>query len=126
MYDASFLEEVLVFLLAAVVVAPLFQRFKSSPVLGFLVAGAVIGPYGLGLVAESETTLRLGELGVVFLLFTIGLELSINRLKVMRRQVFGLGTAQVVITALIFSAVAVAAGLDKGTAMVVGGGLALS
>ncbi len=126
MYDASFLEEVLVFLLAAVVVAPLFQRFKSSPVLGFLVAGVVIGPHGLELVAESETTRRLAELGVVFLLFTIGLELSIDRLKVMRRQVFGLGTSQVVITALVFAAAALAAGLDPGAAMVVGGGLALS
>lgn len=126
MYNASFLEEVLVFLLAAVVVAPLFQRFKSSPVLGFLVAGAVIGPHGLGLVAETETTRHLAELGVVFLLFTIGLELSIDRLKVMRRQVFGLGTAQVVLTSLVIAGTALAAGLDARAAMVVGGGLALS
>ena len=126
MDDASFLGEALIFLLAAVLVAPLFERFKSSPVLGFLVAGMLIGPHALGLVAESATTRRLGELGVVFLLFTIGLELSIERLKVMRRYVFGLGTAQVLLTGLVFTLAATFAGLGTGAAIVVGGGLALS
>ena len=126
MDDASFLGEALIFLLAAVLVAPLFERFKSSPVLGFLVAGMLIGPHVLGLVAESETTRRLGELGVVFLLFTIGLELTIERLKVMRRHVFGLGTAQVLLTGLVITLAATFAGLGTGAAIVVGGGLALS
>jgi CPA2 family monovalent cation:H+ antiporter-2 len=126
MEDASFLGEALIFLLAAVLVGPLFERFKSSPVLGFLVAGMLIGPYGLGLVAESATTRRLGELGVVFLLFTIGLELSIERLKVMRRQVFGLGTAQVLLTGLVITFAATLAGLGTSAAIIVGGGLALS
>lgn len=126
MDDASFLGEALIFLLAAVLVAPLFERFKSSPVLGFLVAGMLIGPHALGLVAESATTRRLGELGVVFLLFTIGLELTIERLKVMRRHVFGLGTAQVLLTGLVITLAATFAGLGTGAAIVVGGGLALS
>ena len=126
MTEAGFLGEALIFLLAAVLVAPLFERLKSSPVLGFLVAGMLIGPHALGLVAESETTRRLGELGVVFLLFTIGLELTIERLKVMRRYVFGLGTAQVLLTGLVITLAAAFAGLDTGAAIVVGGALALS
>ncbi len=73
MPQLDFLVDVLIFLAAAVVVVPIFQRLRSSMVLGYLVAGIVIGPHGLALIEESETTRGLGELGVVFLLLTVGL-----------------------------------------------------
>jgi glutathione-regulated potassium-efflux system protein KefB len=95
----SSLTQALVFLLAAVIAVPLFNRLGLGAVLGYLVAGIVIGPDVLGFVADSEGTLHVAELGVVFLLFVIGLELSPQRLWVMRRTVFGLGGAQVVLTA---------------------------
>ena len=95
MPEPDILRDLLVFLLAPVVVVPLFRRLRVSPILGYLAAGALIGPEALGLIAESPTTHVLAELGVAFLLFAIGLELSLERLRVMRRLVFGLGGAQV-------------------------------
>lgn len=126
MNDTWFIGEVLIFLLAAVVVAPLFQRLKSSPVLGFLVAGMLIGPHGLGFVAYTETTRNLAELGVVFLLFSIGLELTMGRLKVMRRAVFGLGVTQVTLTGLIIGVVVYLMGQTVEVAIIIGIGLAFS
>jgi CPA2 family monovalent cation:H+ antiporter-2 len=126
MNDLGFLSEALVFLIAAVVFGPLFQRLRAGPILGFLVGGVVIGPHALGLVAETETTRHLAELGVVFLLFAIGLELSWERLVTMRRAVFGLGLAQVAVTALLIGGIAYAAGLGAEAAVVAGGALALS
>jgi CPA2 family monovalent cation:H+ antiporter-2 len=117
---------VLIFLLAAVVLVPLFQRFRVSPVLAFLAAGAVIGPYALGLIDDLETTQHFAEFGVIFLLFAIGLELSFDRLKAMRRDVFGLGTCQVLVTAVLFGAGAYLIGASIEIAIVVGGGLAFS
>ncbi len=93
---------VLIFLLAAVILVPLFQRFRASPVLAYLAAGAIIGPYALGLIDNLEATRHIGEFGVIFLLFAIGLELSFDRIKAMRREVFGLGTCQVAVSALLF------------------------
>ena len=90
---------VITLIAAAVFVVAIFKKLKLSPVLGYLVAGAVIGDHGLRVVTYNQTSF-LGELGVVFLLFAIGLELSIERLKAMRRYVFGLGTLQVLITSL--------------------------
>jgi CPA2 family monovalent cation:H+ antiporter-2 len=126
MHGAGFLSEALFFLLAAVIFAPLFQRLKASPILGYLIGGVVIGPHALGLVTESDTTRNLAELGVVFLLFAIGLELSWERLVVMRRALFGLGLAQVGLSALLIASVAYAAGLGAEAAIVAGGALALS
>lgn len=126
MAHSAYLENVLIILLAAVVVVPLFQRLRSSPVLGYLVAGAAIGPYGLGIIADAEETMLLAHFGVVFLLFTIGLELSVERLRVLGRSIFGLGTAQVLVTGVLAWAAAVGLGLDSATALVLGGGLALS
>ncbi|MCP4330658.1 MAG: portal protein [Alphaproteobacteria bacterium] len=117
---------ILIFLLAAVVVVPLFQRIKASPVLAYLVAGAVIGPYAFGLIKDLETTRHIAEFGIIFLLFAIGLELSFDRLKAMRREVFGLGTCQMVITALILGTGAYALGMPIELAIIVGGGLAFS
>lgn len=126
MHDASFLSETLIFLIAAVVVAPVFQRLRSSLVLGYLVAGVIIGPGVLGLISGSKQVHNIAELGVVFLLFTIGLELSVDRLKVIRNQIFGVGTAQVGVTAIIVAAIAYSVGFSLQTSVIIGGGLALS
>jgi len=126
MPEHSFLAHVLVFLVAAVVAAALFRRLRFSLTLGFLAAGVVIGPYGLGVVVETSTTHDLAELGIVFLMFLIGLELSVERLIVMRRMVFGLGIAQVVVTGALIGFVAHITGLNPGAAIVIGVGLAFS
>src|SRR3954447_7206377 len=121
MHASQDLHDVLIILAAAVLVVPVFQRLRSSPVLGYLVAGTLIGPSGLGIVSDISGVTVLANFGVVFLLFTIGLELSIERLKAIRSHVFGLGTLQVVLTSCLFW-------LDqpKDTAVILAGGLALS
>src|SRR5436309_15223735 len=92
------LEQAAVFLLTAVLLVPLFQRLKLGAVLGYLGAGMLIGPFGLGMIGEVESTLQFAEFGVVLLLFLVGLELQPSRLWVLRRPVFGLGGAQVLAT----------------------------
>ena len=126
MHEHGHLNEVLVFLIAAVCVVPLFQWARSSSVLGYLAAGVLVGPSALGLIKDPEGVLFLAELGVIFLLFTIGLELSIERLKLMRRLVFGLGASQVVISAILIGAVVYWLGQPIEVAVIVGSGLALS
>jgi len=120
------LRDALVFLVAAVIVVPLFQRLKANPVIGYLIAGALVGPYGLALISEVEGSHRLAEYGIVFMLFLIGLELSLERLKAMARYVFGLGLAQVAVTGSALAAVALLLGASFGQAAVIGGALALS
>lgn len=110
---------------AAVFIVAIFKRLNLSPVLGYLVAGAFIGDHGLKIVEYQHTTL-LGELGIVFLLFAIGLELSIERLKAMRRYVFGLGSLQVIITGIIIGAAIILITKDNNAAIIIAGGLALS
>jgi CPA2 family monovalent cation:H+ antiporter-2 len=113
--------------LAAAIVGVLASlRLKLGSILGYLVAGAAIGPSGLGLIKEIETTRELAEFGVVFLLFTIGLELPFERIRVMSGAVFGLGAAQVFVTAAAIFAVAAPLGHDVAAAAAIGGGLALS
>ncbi|MGV3554807.1 MAG: cation:proton antiporter [Croceibacterium sp.] len=131
------LREILIFLVAAGLAVPLLQRRMSS-VLGYLVLGAIIGPFGLGLLAEEFPILQmvviteldgvraLAELGIVFLLFTIGLELSFERVWGMRRLVFGLGSAQIVVTACVIALIAFAWGNSPTAALVLGACLALS
>lgn len=126
MPEAGYLLEVIVILLAAVISVVVFQRLRLGSVLGYLVAGTVIGPTGLALVSDSETTRALAELGVVFLLFTVGLELPFERIKVMRGRAFGLGAAQVIVTATAIAMVARLAGVNGPAALVIGAGLALS
>lgn len=118
--------EVLILLATAVISVLLLQRLRVSPIIGYLLGGALIGPHGLGLIANIETIQGLAEFGVVFLLFTIGIELSVRRLWVMRRLVFGLGTAQVFLTALPIGAIAWFAGFSIDAAIVIGSALALS
>jgi monovalent cation:proton antiporter-2 (CPA2) family protein len=132
------LREVVVVLVAAGLVVPLMHRFRVSPVLGFLLIGMVIGPHGLGGLGRDVPIVGLvgihdpalihtaGELGVMFLLFMIGLEMSIERLWRLRKWVFGLGSAQVVATAAAIATVAVALGSPAPAAIVLGACLALS
>ncbi len=126
MAEAGYLPEVIVILLVAVVVVSLFQRLGLGSVLGYLVAGAIIGPHGLALVTAVETTQHLAELGIVFLLFTVGLELPFPRIKLMWGRVFGLAAAQVTVTCLAITGIALLAGLGAKAAVIVAGGLALS
>jgi CPA2 family monovalent cation:H+ antiporter-2 len=126
MHDFSFLQNTVVILLAAVVVVAIFKRFHLSPVLGYFVAGAAIGEHGWIHFVKSADTEVFGELGVVFLLFAIGLELTFERLKSMRVHVFGFGGMQFLITfAVIFSCLYIF-GIDSNTAIVISGGFALS
>ncbi len=101
----------LVLLAAAVVSVPIARLLRLSPIVAYLAAGLVIGPYGIALFREPQTILTVAELGVVFLLFLIGLELELSRLLAMRREIFGLGAAQLALTAAILGGIGVAAGL---------------
>lgn len=116
---------VIILLATAVFVVAILKRFKLSPVLGYLIAGAAIGDHGFKIVTYDQTKL-LGELGVVFLLFAIGLELSFERLKAMRRYVFGLGTLQVLTTGIVIAGAMVLIDGNSSAAIITGGGLALS
>jgi len=136
--DLQAYQEPILFLATAGVVVPLFHKLKISPVLGFLAAGALLGPYGLGRLIPAypwvdwltftnpEGTSRLAEFGVVFLLFTIGIELSWQRLRVLRRQVFGFGTLQVVLCTLALGLFAFKVVDSIAAAALIGIALALS
>ena len=136
--EASLYREALLFLGTAGVVAPLFVRVRVSPVLGYVLAGALLGPYGLGRLAARAPWLesvlltdlgaigRLAEFGVVTLMFTIGLELSFERLKSLRRLVFGLGPTQVVSATALIAGAAWLAGESGGGALLFGAALSLS
>lgn len=123
----EFLFEVLVFLLAAILVVPLCRRLGLSAVLGYLFAGILIGPGGLAIIGHAEEMLHFSELGVVLLLFIIGLELRPSRLMVMRRAVFGLGTAQMTVTSVLVGGLCWGVlGLPLATAALIGFAFALS
>src|SRR5262245_8296574 len=123
---ASFLVPILVFCGAAVVAVPLFRLMGLGAILGYLVAGIAIGPSGLRFIAEPETVRGVAELGVVLLLFIVGLELKVSRLLSMRRDIIGLGLAQLFATGAVIAAVAVPLGLASRGAIVTGAALALS
>ncbi|MDX1561364.1 MAG: monovalent cation:proton antiporter-2 (CPA2) family protein [Gammaproteobacteria bacterium] len=101
----EFLVESLVFLCAALVAVPICKRLGLSSVLGYLAAGLVIGPHGYGLLGEADDVLHFAEIGVVLLLFIIGLEVQPKRLWIMRRYVFGLGTLQIGVTTVVLAAI---------------------
>src|SRR5690348_2772283 len=125
--DHAFLQSAVVFLLAVVIAVPLARRLKLGSVLGYLAAGVVIGPFGLQWVRNPDAIASISELGVALLLFVIGLELSPQRLWVMRRSVFGAGAAQVIACAAVLGAIAYFAfGLHLVGACVIGVGLPLS
>lgn len=131
-------KDLVLFLATAGVVVPIFRRWRISPILGFLMAGVVLGPFGLSAlqptfpwlhyftVDRPEQIAQLAEFGVVFLLFTIGLELSWERLRTLRRLVFGLGLLQVVVCASGIAGLALLLGLGPVAAATVGTALALS
>src|SRR6202012_1220934 len=102
----SLLGQIAIFLAAAVIAIPLFRYFRLGSVLGYLAAGIIIGPSGLGLIGKVEATQQIAEFGIVLLMFVIGLELQPSRLWVMRKPIFGLGTAQVAVTTLVLGAIA--------------------
>lgn len=131
-------KDALIILGTAAVVAPVMPRLKVSPVLGYLAMGALLGPYGLGRWADQSLAVNwftvtgakqisfIADLGIVFLLFFIGLELSIRRLMTLRRLVFGLGSLQIVLTSVLFSLIGWSFGLSPAVAVVIGACLALS
>jgi CPA2 family monovalent cation:H+ antiporter-2 len=130
--------DVVLFLATAGIVVPLFKRLKISPILGFLGAGVALGPFGLGALARRAPWLSplavanpgdiadLAEFGVVFLLFMVGLELSWERLRLLRRTVFGLGAAQTILSLLAIAGIAAFAGQAPASALTIGAALALS
>ncbi len=118
--------QVLVLLAAAVIAVPLFRKYGLSAVLGYLVAGVVVGPWVLGLVRGSNEVMTLSELGVVFLLFVIGLELQPSRLWALRRPIFGIGTVQVAATTVILALLGRLLGLSPAAAAIAGFGLSMS
>lgn len=122
----SLLAESLVYLLAAVISVPLSRRLGFGSVLGYLAAGIVIGPFGFSFVSDVEHILHFAELGVVFLLFVVGLELKPSRLWVMRQMVFGLGALQVSLSAVGLASIAWLFGFTAHAAIVLGLILALS
>ena len=122
----SLLAESVIFLLAAIVGVSISRRLGFGSVLGYLAAGIVIGPFGLKFVSDAQHILHFAELGVVLLLFIIGLELQPSRLWILRRMVFGLGASQVFASALAIAAAAYLLGLSLATATIIGFVLALS
>ncbi len=118
--------EAIVFLAATVVAVPIAKRLRLGSVVGYLAAGAAVGPQGLALLGSGEDVLHVAELGVVLLLFVIGLELDPQKLWRMKRDIFGLGTAQVILTGCCLYAIARLAGFSNSLALVGGFGLALS
>jgi len=132
------LREALIILVAAAVVVPLFHRFRLSPLLGFMAAGIVVGPYGLGALtprlpwlgvvtlSDRGAVEAVAEFGIILLLFMIGLELTFERLKAMRRLVFGLGGAHLLVSGLAIAGVVGQFGQPPAVALVIGFTLALS
>lgn len=105
MHNISYLHDILILLLASVAIIIIFKQLGLSPALGYLVAGAAIGPFGFGVLTSIETTKSIAEFGVVFLLFAIGLELTFSRLMEMKKYVLGFGGLQCVISAILISLV---------------------
>jgi len=119
--------DTLFLLLATSLITPLCKMAGTSPILGFLASGMLLGPNGFGVISGIHTTETLAELGIVFFLFEMGIELSVERLKSMKKDVFGLGLSQYTISALIMGTIAkVVGGLSGPASVVVGGALALS
>ncbi|MBU0890379.1 MAG: monovalent cation:proton antiporter-2 (CPA2) family protein [Gammaproteobacteria bacterium] len=120
------LVKVVVLLAAGVIAVPLFKRLGLGSVLGYLAAGLAIGPFGMGFFSEAQTILHVAELGVVMFLFVIGLEMQPSRLWNLRRQIFGLGLAQVLVCIALLMATGVLAGLSPAVAFIAASGFVLS
>ena len=120
------LQLILVLLAAAVVVVVVCRLVRLPPILGYLLVGMAVGPHALALVPDTADVRDLAEFGIVFLMFSIGLEFSLPQLKAMRRTVFGLGLAQVAITTLVGVVVLHALGFGWQAGFALGGALAMS
>ncbi|MEP0455524.1 MAG: monovalent cation:proton antiporter-2 (CPA2) family protein [Roseibium sp.] len=121
-----FFTESIIFLAATVVAVPIAKRLGLGSVVGYLAAGAAIGPFGLGFLGSGEDVLHVAELGVVLLLFVIGLELDPQKLWKMKRDIFGLGTVQVLLTGATLYSIGHFLGYSTKLSLVAGFGLALS
>jgi len=123
---AHYLFDILALLLATVIIVPAFHALRLGAILGYLTAGVVLGPWGLGVITEVDEIRHLGEFGVIFLLFILGIELKPDKLLQMWKMVAGLGLGQLLITAAILFAIAKGFGLSNSAAIVISFGLALS
>ena len=126
MTETGYLLEVILLLWAAVMAVSLTYHLRLGAIMGYLVAGMAIGPYGFGLIQDLESTRALAEFGVVFLLFTIGLELPLSRIRVTLGPSFLLGVGQVIFATAAGWGVAVLSGLSPSAAFLVGAGIFLS
>ncbi|MFW5451486.1 MAG: monovalent cation:proton antiporter-2 (CPA2) family protein [Methylophagaceae bacterium] len=124
--SANYLIDILALLLATVVIVPVFHAIRLGAILGYLTAGAVLGPWGLGIITEVDEIRHLGEFGVIFLLFILGIELKPEKLWQMRHLVIGLGLGQLLITAAVIYGISIWFGVNHQTAIIIGFGLALS
>lgn len=124
--DALALDHILVLLSVTVVGVALFRRINLPPILAYIFVGMLVGPHGLGWVPDSEQTRFLAEFGVVFLLFTIGMEFSLPYLMAMKKEMLGLGGTQVLITTVVTAVVAIFFGMPIEAAVVLGGIMAMS
>ena len=120
------LAQALILLAGSVFLVTLVRRLALPTSLAYLLVGLVLGPHALGVVSDSGTTRLLAELGVAFLLFTLGLEFSLPRMLAMRREVFGLGALQVLATTAVFAAIGHLLGIGWLTAIVLGGAISMS
>ncbi len=126
MHGAHFLDEILVFLIAAVVVVSIFRWLKVSPILGYLSAGLMIGPHAFEFIDDAEQVKVFGDLGVIFLMFSIGLKMPLQRLKMLSEYVFGMGAAQFLLTTGLFGFITHFFVHSAETAFFIGACLALS
>lgn len=126
MNDAHALTPAITLLLVGVLAILLTRRIGQSPIVGYLAAGVLIGPHALGLIEENKTTHLLAELGVVFLLFDIGLHFSLSTIWEARRDIFGMGPSQILACGLVFGVIALAFGLAPEYAIILGGEAALA
>ena len=120
------LAQALILLAGSVFLVTLVRRLSLPTSLAYLLVGLVLGPHALGVVSDSGTTRLLAELGVAFLLFTLGLEFSLPRMLAMRREVFGLGALQVIVTTAVFAAIGRLLGISWLSSIVLGGAVAMS
>jgi len=121
-----YLVDILALLLATVIIVPIFHALRLGAIIGYLTAGIILGPWGLGIIDEVDEIRHLAEFGVVFLLFILGIELKPDRLWNMRKLVFGLGLGQLLITATVIFVIAMLFGVSAKSAVIIGFGLALS
>lgn len=125
-HEEHLLFHTVILLAIAVLTVALSRRLSFPPILGYIIVGMIVGPHGFSLIEQEENIALLAELGIVFLLFAIGLEFSLSQMISMRRLVFGMGSAQVLTTAVVVYFIGYLAGLDTNTNIVIAGAFALS